>query len=158
MLCAGGVTGAVNAQLLTLLKHLLAVERPPLTVAILQKVRDAGEERDRRLSATDAAFGGIHEVLSPHEKALFLYVNVPRETDGCAILWGRAFRRGVVAAEPIPWVRLRATILNALGATPDYRVDDVIKEGEMVEVVVLEVDQAKGRIRLSRKALLEKAE
>jgi polyribonucleotide nucleotidyltransferase len=38
------------------------------------------------------------------------------------------------------------------------RVDDVIKEGEMVEVVVLEVDQAKGRIRLSRKALLEKAE
>jgi polyribonucleotide nucleotidyltransferase len=38
------------------------------------------------------------------------------------------------------------------------RVDDVIKEGEMVEVVVLEVDQAKGRIRLSRKALLQKAE
>jgi polyribonucleotide nucleotidyltransferase len=37
------------------------------------------------------------------------------------------------------------------------KVDDVIKEGEMVEVVVLEVDQAKGRIRLSRKALLEKA-
>ncbi len=38
------------------------------------------------------------------------------------------------------------------------KVDDVIQEGEMVDVVVLEVDQAKGRIRLSRKALLEKAE
>jgi polyribonucleotide nucleotidyltransferase len=37
------------------------------------------------------------------------------------------------------------------------KVDDVIQEGEMVEVVVLEVDQAKGRIRLSRKALLEKS-
>ena len=38
------------------------------------------------------------------------------------------------------------------------RVEDVLKEGETVEVTVLEVDQAKGRIRLSRKALLDKPE
>jgi polyribonucleotide nucleotidyltransferase len=37
------------------------------------------------------------------------------------------------------------------------RVTDVLKEGETVEVTVLEVDKARGRIRLSRKALLEKA-
>ncbi len=36
------------------------------------------------------------------------------------------------------------------------RVTDVLKEGEAVEVTVLEVDKARGRIRLSRKALLEK--
>jgi len=38
------------------------------------------------------------------------------------------------------------------------KVEDVLKEGEQVEVTVLEVDQAKGRIRLSRKALLPKPE
>ena len=36
------------------------------------------------------------------------------------------------------------------------KVTDVLKEGEQVEVTVLEVDGAKGRIRLSRKALLDK--
>ena len=37
------------------------------------------------------------------------------------------------------------------------RVEDVLKEGETIEVTVLDVDKARGRIRLSRKALLEKA-
>ncbi len=36
------------------------------------------------------------------------------------------------------------------------KVTDVLKEGETVDVTVLEVDSAKGRIRLSRKALLDK--
>ncbi len=36
------------------------------------------------------------------------------------------------------------------------KVTDVLKEGETVDVVVLEVDKIKGRIRLSRKALLER--
>jgi polyribonucleotide nucleotidyltransferase len=38
------------------------------------------------------------------------------------------------------------------------KVTDVLKEGESVEVTVLEVDKARGRIRLSRKALLESAQ
>ncbi len=37
-------------------------------------------------------------------------------------------------------------------------VDEVLSEGEMVKVKVLEVDKDRGRIRLSRKALIEKPE
>ena len=47
---------------------------------------------------------------------------------GCAILWGRPFRRGVVAAESLSWTQLRATLLDALGAAGEYQEASVVKQ------------------------------
>jgi hypothetical protein len=141
VLCAGGTPTRVNVQLLRVVQGLLQAERPPLTVAVLHHLRDDGEERTQRLAELDAAYKDLYEVLSKNEKARFLYVNVPPASsegepgkertlvrpDGCAILWGGAFRRGVVAAQPVPWAQLRATVLDALSATGAYETEDVIK-------------------------------
>ena len=59
-----------------------------------------------------------------------------------------------IALKHPDWIPNKQNKISEISAERIRQVQDVVKEGDLIDVKVLEVDRA-GRIKLSRKALLQ---
>ncbi len=141
-LCSGTAPRRGNKAVFSALAELLSRKPPPpLVIATLQHAYATPEEA----SATEAYTGRIYEALSApgvRDETVFVYLNLPAAIPepvrppgagappcmgmGCAVLWGKPFRRGFVAIDTVSWPRLRATILSTLGETEHLPDSDSI--------------------------------
>jgi len=92
--------------------------------------------------SSDAAIAAIDSIVREIEEGEVITGKVVRTIDSGAIVQLTANKDGMIHISEIEHRRID-------------KVEDVLNVGDEVEVKVLEVDKARGRIRLSRKALIE---